>query len=227
MKPFIRFTVSCLLLSFVFQGVDAQDSLQINSSSKSNFSIILATDYGKLVTTAAKLDSRYEFNLGIQFTKHIRFTADYGYAQLSPSNAIENGIYISTGNYYRAGLDYLINISPKTHLSLGSMYASSAFIDEGAVEIKSEIWPSLNERFERDGFSANWVEFVLTSESSIFNKETGFISNLYWGIKVRLRIMIEKPTPEQLDIYAIPGFGRTFNNLVPALNLFAAYKINR
>jgi len=226
MKPFIRYIVSSLLFVLAFQNASAQDSLQVEKPNERSFSILLATDYGKLATTAAKLDTRYEFNIGIQFTQHIRLIADYGYAQLAPSNAIENGNYTSTGNYYRAGLEYIINIVPKTYLSFGGMYANSTFTDEGTIEIKSEIWPSLNENFVRDGFSANWAEFVLTSETTIFNRDKGFVSNLYWGIKFRLRFMIEKPTPEQFDIYAIPGFGRTFNNIVPAVNLFVAYKMN-
>lgn len=188
------------------------------------FAIYISADYGKLITTLAQLENKYEFNLGIQFSKHLRFTADFGYGNLSPPNAIENGTYNSSGNYYRAGLDFMLVIAPKISLSFGGMYALSTFNDEGTVEIKSEVWPSLNQSFARADFTASWAEFVITSEAPVLNRNEGFFSNFYWGIKFRFRFMIDRPRPENFDVYAIPGYGRTFNNLVPAANLFISYK---
>jgi len=201
------------------------DTTALPENGENYFSILIGTDYGKLITTLAQLDTRYEFNLGIQFSKSLRATVDYGYGELAPPNAIENGTYTSSGNYYRVGLDYMFTLAPKTFLSFGGMYASSAFNDEGTVEIESEIWPSLKERFTRNDFAANWAEFVLTTEAPILNKNKGFFSNLYWGIKFRLRFMIDRPVPENFDVYAIPGYGRTWNNVVPTANLFIVYKL--
>lgn len=193
-------------------------------TSKTRFSVLIGADYGKLVTTVVGLENKYEFNLGVQFANKLRLTADYGFGDLAPPNAIENGTYNSTGNYYRAGLDYIFTIGPKVYLSLGGMYASSSFKDEGTVLIESEIWPSLKESFVREDFTANWVEFVLTTEATIVNKNSGFFNNLYWGLKLRLRFLIERPQPVNFDVYAIPGYGRTWNDIVPAANLFIAYK---
>lgn len=201
------------------------DTTALPKNGKSHFSILIGTDYGKLITTAAQVDTRYEFNLGIQFFKKLRGTIDYGYGKLAPPNAIENGTYTSSGNYYRVGLDYMFTLAPKTFLSFGGMYASSTFKDEGTVEIESEIWPSLSESFVRNDFSASWAEFVLTTEAAVVNKNAGFFSNFYWGIKFRLRFMIERPVPENFDVYAIPGYGRTWNDVVPAANLFILYKL--
>ena len=206
-------------------SMEAADTTTLPKSVQKHFSILIGADYGKLITTAAQFDTRYEFNLGIQFTKRLRVTVDYGNGKLAPSNAIENGTYTSTGNYYRAGLDYIFTLAPKTFLSLGGMYAISTFKDEATVEIQSEIWPSLSETFARNDFTANWAEFVLTSEAALVNKNEGFFSNLYWGIKFRLRFMIDRPAPENLDVYAIPGYGRTWNNVAPAANLFIVYKL--
>ena len=36
--------------------------------------------------------------------------------------------------------------------------------------------------------------------------------------------MIDRPEPENFDVYAIPGYGRTWNNVVPSANLFIVYK---
>ncbi len=188
------------------------------------FAIYLSTDYGKLATTLAQLENKYEFNMGVQFSAHVRVTVDYGYGKLSPPNAIENGVYFSSGSYYRAGLDYVFTIAPKTTLSFGGMYAFSTFKDEGTVEILSEIWPSLSESFERKDLQASWAEFVITSEAPILNRDEGLLSQLFWGVKFRFRFMIERPRPTNFDVYAIPGYGRTFNNLVPAANLFISYK---
>ncbi len=212
--------------------IEAADTLTVEGSdttaienSKKYFAILLGTDYGKLITTLAQQETKYEFNVGVQFSKRLRVTADYGYGKLAPPNAIENGTYTSEGNYYRVGLDYIFTLAPKTYLSFGGMYANSSFKDEGTIEIQSEIWPSLSESFVRNDFTASWAEFTLTTEAAIVNKNEGILSNLYWGIKFRLRFMIDKPTPENFDVYAIPGYGRTWNDVVPAANLFIVYKL--
>ncbi len=194
------------------------------STEPPNFAIYLSLDYGKLITTLAQLETKYEFSVGIKFSKHLRATADFGYAELKPQNAIQNGSYTSLGNYYRLGIEYMHTIAPKTTLSFGGMYATAIFKDEGSVEIQSELWPLFNQSFERPDLTANWAEFVVTSEAAVLNRDSGFFNNLYWGIKFRLRFIISKPTPENFDVYAIPGFGRTFNNVVPAANLFISYK---
>ena len=233
MMHYIRYIVSTVLLLVVL-GANAQDSVKVVTAKdttqvqpkKKYFSVMLGTDYGKLISTAFKLETKYEVNVGLLLFSKIRITGDYGHGELEPKNAIENGSYTSTGDYYRAGIDYVFEIAPKTYLGLGAMYASSDFSDKGNVQIQSDIWPSLNEEFTRENFSAKWVEWVLTSEKTVANKEKGFLSNLYVGMKFRLRFMIEKPEPEAFDVYAIPGYGRTFNDIVPAANLFIAYRIN-
>ena len=192
---------------------------------KQPLTIIPALDYGKLATTAIHWDTKYEFNLSVVVFNHIRINADYGHGELEPKNAIENGKYISTGDYYRAGLDYQFEIATKTFLSFGGMYASSTFKDEGQVDIPSEIWPSLSESFARQNFNAQWAEFVITTEKVVANREQGPLAHLYVGAKFRLRFLINRPRPENFDVYAIPGYGRTFNNVVPAANLFVAYRI--
>lgn len=247
MKPSIKYIVSLALLTLT-SNVKAQDSLQVQvkdsmqvelidaikidvqdtftlESNERYFSILIGTDYGKLILTAAQLDVKYEFNIGVQFSNSLRAIIDYGHGELTPSNAIEKGIYTSSGNYYRIGLDYIFKIAPQTYLSLGGMYASSSFKDEGTIEIESQVWPSLSESFTRDGLKASWVEFILTTETTLLNREKGIFNHLYWGAKFRLRFLIERPNPVNFDIYAIPGYGRTWNNLVPAANLFVAYKL--
>ncbi len=211
-------------------NIESIDSVEIATADTTNnlnenyFHIYISVDYGKLITTAAQFDTRHELNLGVQFAKNLRATADFGYAKLAPPDAIENGTYSSSGNYYRIGLDYMLNIAPKTYLSFGGMYALSNFKDEGTVETVSEVWPSLNQSFTRNGFTSTWAELVVTSEAPVLNRDLGFFSNLYWGVKFRLRFLIDRPEPENFDVYAIPGYGRTFNNTVPAANLFIMYK---
>lgn len=234
MMLYTRYIASWLLLGAASLGAMAQDSLQVEATvdsttvqpTKKQIAIILGVDYGKLATTAFNLDTKYEFNASITLFNKLRVNVDYGHGALEPKNAIENGTYISTGDYYRGGLDYQLEIAPKTFLSFGGMYASSSFSDEGNVQIQSDIWPSLDESFTRTDFTAQWAEFVLTSEKTILNREEGFFANLYVGLKLRLRFMIERPKPETFDVYAIPGYGRTFNEIVPAVNLFLAYRIN-
>ena len=136
MKRFIKYIVSSCFIALVINA-QAQDSLRLEPKDsiqvvlsdtlitekqdstqigpkENHLAFYLSTDYGKLITTAAQLESKYEFNLAIQFAKSIRVTADYGYGELAPPNAIQNGTYTSSGNYYRIGLDYMFKIAPKT-----------------------------------------------------------------------------------------------------------------
>jgi hypothetical protein len=75
-----------------------------------------------------------------------------------------------------------------------------------------------NHGVKREDLEANWVELILGSESSVKG-------NLYFGFTFRMRFLIQSDNFEPFEVYFVPGYGRTFDNFVPALNLYVKYFI--
>lgn len=237
MKLFIKYIVSTIVVLMGWSAVGfGQDSLQVAPSTSlvkkdsgtianasKSVTVLLGVDYGKLVTNVLHIGTKYEGTLSIRFNKHLGVLADIGYGDLSPDNAIQNGDYHSKGMYYRVGADYSFEIAPKTFLNIGAMYAFTTFNDEGTVRIESEVWPSLSQSFERTNLHANWSEVVVTSLAPIMANSSTIWKHFYWGLKLRLRFLIDYPQPEIFDVYAIPGYGATHNRAVPAANIIIGF----
>lgn len=229
------YTISLLLLSG-FSGIYAQEdpfaqvidtTAEVDSiSAQDSFSIELSADYGKLIESLASNQNKWEFGLSFILREKFALVGEYGYGKLLPESVIQNGVYESEGNYFRAGAEYNFTIAPKRYLALGGMFATSTFSDYGLVQISSELWQDVNEEFSRQNQSASWAELILNTQGPIVNAEDGFLSNLYWGMRFRLRIMITDLERDDFDIYAIPGYGKTYSNVVPATNLFIRYRFN-
>lgn len=199
----------------------AQDTL----NSDTGFILELSADYGKGVESLLTNQAKWEFGIAAIFNNRLALVGEYGSGSLFPASVIQNGTYESKGTYYRAGIEYLFTIIPKHQLSIGGMFAQASFADYGTVQIESELWPDVNEAFSRENLSASWAEIIMNTQGPIINAEKGFMSNLYWGIRFRLRIMITNLEQPEFDIYAVPGFGRTYSPVVPAANFFLRYRL--
>jgi len=186
----------------------------------------ISVDYGKAIESLITTQTKWEFGLGVILKDKIAFTGEYGYGSLYPDGVIQNGSYEVTGNYYRVGAEYIFTVAPKRFLSLGGMFASSTYSDKGLVQIESELWPDIEEEFARTGLNTNWVELILNTQGPIINAEKGVFSNLYWGVRFRLRILITDLSGPGFEIYAIPGYGKTYSDVLPAANLFLRYRLN-
>ena len=202
---------------------DNQDSLIVKQS---NLALNIYADVGKGLESLFNKQTKWEFGIGILLAQKFHFVAEYGFGSLNPENVINNGSYTSEGNYYRAGFDFVFNVQPRTHLSIGAMYAHASFADYGNVKIESELWDDVDVSFARSDLSANWVEFILNTEAPLFKVDDGFLNGFYWGVRYRLRILISDITQPDFDVYAIPGYGKTFSNVVPAVNLYLKYRID-
>jgi len=200
-----------------------QDSLMVRQS---KMAITLYADIGKLGESLFEIQTKREFGISILLANKYQFVGEYGYGSLNPKSIINNGSYSSEGNYYRVGVEYVFTVLPKTSLSTGFMYAHSDFADYGNVQIESELWDDLNETFARPDLKADWIEWIVNTESPIVKVEEGFLSNFYWGVRFRLRILISDISQPDFDIFAIPGFGKTFSTVLPAANLYLKYRID-
>ena len=228
MTPTLGYTQDSLAVK---QG--NQDSLVVEQSNQdslvvkqSNIALIIYADVGKGIETLFNKQVKWEFGAGVLLAQNYYFVAELGYGSLNPESVINNGSYTSEGNYYRAGFEYVFTIVPRTYLSTGVMYANSNFSDYGNVKIESELWDDVDETFTREGLSANWVEWIVNTEAPLSKTGNGFLGNFYWGVRYRLRILISDISQPNFDIYAIPGYGKTYSNVVPAVNLYLKYRID-
>jgi Domain of unknown function (DUF6048) len=200
----------------------AQDSL---ATKPATMAVTISADIGKGFESLANRQTKWEFGVGVQLRK-VQFVAEYGYGQLNPESVINNGSYTSEGNYYRIGIEYVTTVSPKRYLSSGILYSQADFTDFAEVNINSDLWDDLNQTFVRPGLSASWIEWIVNTEAPLFKAESGFMSGFYWGVRFRLRMLITDLSQPDFDIFAIPGYGKTYSNVVPAANLYFKYRIN-
>lgn len=202
--------------------VSAQDTLAVEQS---KLTVDIYADYGKGIESLIQKQTKWEFGLGMVLKDKHNFVVEYGYGSLNPENVINNGTYTSEGNYFRAGYEYMFRIAQKRYLSTGLMYANASFSDNGSVQIESDLWSNLEETFYRGDLSASWGEIIINTQGAVSNAEKGPLTNLYWGVRFRLRILLTDISRTEFDIYAIPGYGKTYSTVVPAANFFLKYRI--
>jgi hypothetical protein len=222
--------------------IDLSDSLNIlNRDIKSENKIVpdslvtkkfisgleLVIDYGKILTLWTNFESKYEAGINLRFYERIVLATEFGYAELNPLKAYDNALYYTvTGSYARAGLDYYTSYDPKSFYYAGFRYGKSFFEDEGAFFIDSEYWEDYQEGFGSSDLTASWVEIVLGTETFLkFGKKSEDPKSKFLiGWKFRLRILTDFENREEPRIYSIPGYGRTFDNVVPAVNFYIKYR---
>lgn len=214
----------------------AQDSLQLNTEVKtdpidttSSIPVPLVSalsayiDYGKIATLWTNFERKGEIGFLLNVKKSWFITGEIGFGVISPRSAYSNADYTSKGVYQRLGFGYQTQINPESNIRIGLRYGISNFEDEGVVKISTGTDPTpihddFEEPFARKSLSANWYEVVLGSETRVTER-------IHIGIFIRLRIMGQYDEQKPIDVYTIPGYGRTFDNSIPALNLFMRYEL--
>ncbi len=197
--------------------VTAQDSLSVSNDSLSFRNIIpgIYLDYGKLLTIASNFETKYEGGFELILKNKWQLIAEIGHGKLTPRSAIENGQYTSRGTYYRIGFGFVPYRDIGSRIGIGVRYAMSNFKDRVSYSIVSptELQPDIEENFDRKNLSATWLETVLYSD----------LAMNHWlavGFQFRVRIMQDYDSFEEVNVYAIPGYGRAEDKSVLAVNLF-------
>lgn len=173
-------------------------------------------DYGKLLTLPSSQETKYEGGIELLFLEKYPLILEAGSATLNPDQAFANGTYESTGVYYRVGTGFYSQFKPKNKLGLTFRYGASMFDESGRTisESPSGTQEADIRRLDRGGsLSASWFEAVIYSDRTINDL-------LSIGINIRLRVLIDYDEQSPVDVYAIPGYGRSFDNSIPAANLF-------
>lgn len=187
-------------------------------------------DYGKLLLLASNFESKYEGGINFRFYGKYVLAGEFGYAVLDPLKAYDNALnYTITGNYFRVGVDYYLNLDKKNALYGGLRYGVSQFSDAGEFLLKSDFWEDYGETFGSDNLHADWFELIFGSEMRLGKggSEEMPKGGLFLGWKARLRILMNFENREEPRVYAIPGYGRTFDNSIPALNFYLKYRFGR
>lgn len=211
--------------------LNPEESLVIVDSLRSKkfiSGVELALDYGKMLTLWTNFESKYEGGINIRFYERIVLAGEFGYAELNPLKAYDNALYYTVkGSYARLGIDYYTSYDPKSFYYAGLRYGMSMFEDDGMFLIDSDYWEDYEEGFGSKDISASWAEIIIGTETylklSKKNKDNPK-SKLLFGWKFRLRILMDFENRDEPRIYSIPGYGRTFDQIAPALNFYIKYR---
>lgn len=207
------FSIYTLLALTPVFGQDVEDTTRLQVKT----GLALYIDYGKLSTLFTEFERKAEVGLAVHLSNRLSPNVQIGWALLTPQNAFENGVYESTGYYGRFGLNYLLPFDNVNTFSVGLKYGLSFFDDEGSYAIASDVFETYSVEFGETGQRATWFEVVLGSERKLRNE------NFVVGGHFSLRILNSRDRFSPVDIYAIPGYGRTFDETVPAVNIYIKY----
>ncbi|MEM9326215.1 MAG: DUF6048 family protein [Bacteroidota bacterium] len=198
---------------------------------KRPFNIGIHVDYGKILTLPFPFEYKVEGGLTLEFLERIELVGELGYWEKDARRAIDNGTYTSTGMYLRAGAGFIVPFNqPGSQIGLGFRYGISNFSDEGRYEISETggLIEPFASSFSRDNLSATWMSGVLTSMSSLKIRKAlpdARINRVFKiGLMLRYRFLIgwdRRLSPDDpIDVFTIPGFGRTLSQRNLALNAF-------
>jgi len=238
MKKYIFFIISCFWASFCLaQETEVADTTLSNNTRQIFSGFSFSLDVGKLaIGQIANFEDKLAFSGHLLFFGSLQISGEYGRGTINPNDAFENVAYEVDGNYNRFGLDYVKTIKTNNVLAIGFRYGSANFSDRGTIFIpsNSNLSSDFQDTFGRPNQEANWWEFIVSSETKFYKKQLKedsnllqkFASNIFIGINYRLRFNLKYEVQEDLiDIYTIPGYGRTFDRSTPAINLFIKYRI--
>lgn len=194
-------------------------------------SVFAYWDYGKTATVWTDFETKHEAGLELRLLDKFQLIGEVGSGLLKPSDAFQNVIYQVEGTYWRAGVGYLGAIDAGNKIGLGLRYAQGMADDEAFVLIQttSGISNSYERVVARNGIQSRWMEIVLNSEQQLvpYRKNPDAIINKIFilGINVRYRVMLDYDRQPGIDIYTIPGYGRSTAASTMAVNLFLKFRI--
>ncbi len=211
-KRRLLFTFSLILwISCCFAQSEEADTIV----SKRTIIPALYLDYGKLLTIPSNIETKYEGGIELLFMEKYPLIIEAGQATLTPEGAYSNGTYESTGNYFRIGTGFYNQFTPKNKVGLTVRYATSFFSEDGRIFIESPsgAQETFIQNIEREDLRASWYEVVFYSDQRL----TDLFSI---GLNLRLRILADYDEQSPIDVYSIPGYGRSFDSTIPAANFF-------
>ena len=210
----IAFIVLPFFNAYSQEQTEEVDSLAADSVESIKFFIpSIYIDYGKLLTYTFENETKIEGGVELLFKEKIPIIVEFGTATLNP-NAYSNASYEANGSYIRFGTGIYSRWQKKNRIGLTMRYALSSF-DE-ITRLTGEITPSIrgsSGSFDRRGLTASWLEVVLYTDKILTEW-------LAVGMNLRYRYLLDYDIQAPTDVFSIPGYGRSFDNSIPAVNLF-------
>jgi hypothetical protein len=180
----------------------------------------VTVDYGKIGSFVLNFETKYEAGVFIRLKNRVQLSADYGYSAINPVDRLANSSYRVAGNYWRAGVDWLMYLDPVNKIITGLRYGRSDFSDRVSFQEGSPFLINFPLGDERTGFSADWAEFVIGSEGALFEQ-------LFIGFLIRYKALIQFNVNDEdrYPVLRIPGYGSTENPSGLGLSLYLRYVI--
>lgn len=207
-------------LLFIFSlwaGMLMNSSASAQADSLNNSGLGIIIDYGKLLTYTTDFESKLALGLSYTHKSNLSLMLTAGIAELNPKTAYENGEFYAKGMFGTAGINYLLPIDQTNSLYIGGAYGVSKYEDKYTYAIGSSIWPDFEQSVSHKDLMASWASLVIGSEHKMK------IKHLTLGGNFQLRYLLEYDEQSPIDTYAIPGYGRTTDNTVPAINLYIKF----
>lgn len=177
-------------------------------------------DYGKLLTIPLANELKYEGGIELLFNEKIPLIIEVGSATLTPREVYANGDYEAKGQYLRIGTGVYNQWQLKNKFGLTMRYAVSKFDEVARLNSENiNIDRTLSASYDRKDVSASWLELVFYTDQKLFS-DTKIKDIFTIGMNLRYRYLLDYDIQTPDDVYAIPGYGRSFDESVPAMNVF-------
>lgn len=228
-----KYIISIFML-FCFLGLWGQEGneIQVNSIQyKERYGLRVGLDLSKPIRTF--LEDNYkglELLADYRITKRLYAAGEFGTEE---KKITENNLeFVTKGSFFKLGVDfntYRNWVGMENMIYIGLRYGMSSHqqtLNKYAIYNTSQYWgePFITEGGENgtfDGLKAQWIEFIFGVKAELFR-------NLYMGVNLQLKRLINEERPPNFDNLYVTGFNKVLddNNIGVGLSYSITYQIS-
>lgn len=217
-RTFIYFSsIICLTLFCWISGYAQTDSVAVSSVDslkiKEKYGLRLGVDLGKIVRSYIDDEySGFEISGDFRLGKKLYIAGEIG---TEDKRDVTPYLDINTkGTYLKAGIDYNMYqnwLDMDNMIYAGFRVGASTFshtLNQFQTYNTNQYWQpqfSSNQPQEFNDLTAFWAELILGIKAELFN-------NLFMGVNVQLKGLINQTEPTNFTNIYIPGFNNTFDS---------------
>jgi hypothetical protein len=169
----------------------------------------------------------FEVNAEIIGPYRTSIVTEFGYckAHIQPLQGTLD--YRSTGNYFKAGLDFnFIELDDKFEFDIGWRFGAGTYKESSTINLEGNYWENtLSLASPSITRYADWGEFLFSQKMRLFY-HNHHLNDLWLGITVRMKFMNSQPSSEGgVRSIFIPGYGLN-SGFSPGINFCLSYNIN-
>ena len=212
-------TLSCIAI---------ETNATVSNDSLKKFGIRIGTDLQKIIRSASSQEyNGISFNADIRFKESIFLFSEIGNEKkIVEYSSVDSEI---SGNYIKLGLQFKLN---KDIIGLRNLIYSSFGLGISSFDqtifryniynIYSDLWGEFTntDAINLENLNANWIEIG-------FGVKTEILNNLFLGIELQLKNLINQKNKNDIANFYIPGFNRTYegSNFGTGFNYSLTYLI--